>query len=154
MSTARIRSRVPSAKVVAVAKLRRHKLKFHKVSKDGSGKCDILETDDRNDIVYGVVFEINESEKPDLDGAEGLGHGYDEKQVQVFTGEEVEMEAATYFATNINSQLKPYLWYKDHVVRGARENHLPDDYVAEIEKIESINDPNQARHDCETNIYR
>ena len=154
MSTARIRSRVPSAKVVAVAKLAQHKLKFHKASKDGSAKCDILRTEDYKDVVYGVIFEVGEAEKLDLDRIEGLGFGYDEKEIQVITLEEDEMTAITYFATKIDAQLKPYHWYKEHVLRGARENHLPDDYVVEIEKIEAIDDPNHERHNKETNIYR
>jgi hypothetical protein len=39
METARLRERMPSAKPLGVAKLSGHELRFHKRSKDGSGKC-------------------------------------------------------------------------------------------------------------------
>lgn len=40
MLTDRLRERVPSARPVAVARLAGHSLRWHKVSIDGSGKCD------------------------------------------------------------------------------------------------------------------
>jgi len=79
MSIRRMVKRVPSAKVVTVARLSGHILKYHKASKDGSGKCDVLETEQIEDTVYGVVFDIAEGEKTNLDRAEGLGYGYEAK---------------------------------------------------------------------------
>jgi len=75
MSRARMRKRVSSAQVIAVASLKNHRLKFHKASKDGSSKCDIVETKIFTDVVYGVVYEIDKSEEANLDRAEGLGYG-------------------------------------------------------------------------------
>ena len=83
MSTSRMLKRVPSAEVITVGSLNNHKLKFHKVSKDGSSKCNIFETLVSTDVVYGVIYEINESEKASLDHAEGLGLGYEQKLVKV-----------------------------------------------------------------------
>ena len=40
-----LRERVPSARPVTVARLAGHSLRWHKVSMDGSGKCDV-EADD------------------------------------------------------------------------------------------------------------
>ena len=154
MSIRRLVERIPSAKAIGVAKLAGHILKFHKASKDGSGKCDILATDQTDDIVFGVVFEIATTEKTDLDRAEGLGLGYEEKYVQVTGPDKKSMRAITYYATNIESSLKPYQWYKEHVLRGAIENELPPDYIAEIEKIEPVDDPDQNRHEKEISIYR
>jgi hypothetical protein len=56
MSTPRLVDRVHSAKAVSVAPGRHSK--FHKKSKYGSGKCDIELTNNQNDVVYGVVFQI------------------------------------------------------------------------------------------------
>ena len=153
MSTVRLRARTPSAVVVAVAKLARHRLKFYKAGKDGSGKCDIFNTGGANDRVYGVVFAIEAAEKSDLDIVEGLGADYSEKTVQVTTLEGLEMNVVTYVAIKIDMQSKPYHWYKNHVLRGAREHHLPEDYVFEIETVEAINDPIRERHDQEMRIY-
>lgn len=155
MSIRRLHQRVPSACFVAVATLLNHKLKFHKVGfKDGSGKCDAMKTGDTEDFILGVVFEIKKSEKTDLDRNEGLGFGYDEKSVIVTSIENENIEAITYYATNIDASVKPYHWYKEHVLRGARENGLPESYIQTIARVESISDLEPERHKTEMAIYR
>ena len=152
MSSARLRDRVPSARFVAVAILPAHRLRFHKVSRDNSGKCDAEETENPDDRVYGVVYEIANEEKPDLDRKEGLGFGYDEKVVEVIT-EQGKLNILMYFATRVNSSLKPYCWYKEHVLIGAREHGLPPEYIAQIEAIEAVEDPDVTRGERELAIY-
>ena len=71
MSTRRLNDRVPSARAISVAMLFGHKLKIHKKGIDGSAKCDAFRTDDSNDVIYGVVFEIALSEKP-VDGKQKI----------------------------------------------------------------------------------
>ena len=154
MSIRRLRARVPSARFVAVATLATHKLKFHKAGNDGSGKCDAAATGSAHDTVIGVVFAISRADKPVLDRKEGLGYGYEEKIVAVTSTEGVTMEAATYYATHTNSTLKPYHWYKEHVMTGARENGLPWLYLRTISSIDSIADPEAERHEVELAIYR
>jgi hypothetical protein len=56
---------------------------FHKLSKDGSGKCDIYETNDQNDKVYGVLYRIDKRDELTLDGFEGFNYGYDKKIIDV-----------------------------------------------------------------------
>jgi cation transport regulator ChaC len=152
MSTARLKApkRVPFAKPKTTGTIFGHALKFNKVSKDRlgnrSGKGHIEETGNQNDLVYGVVFEITEKEKPALDRAEGLGYGYAEKTVTVTTSNG-EIEAITYYGTNLDDSLKPYDWYMGHVIAGARENDLPADYIAKLEQIEATEDPNPELHD-------
>ena len=154
MSSARMRKRVPSAKVIAVAILENHRLKFHKVSKDGSSKCDIVKRQGFTEAVYGVIYEIKECEKLNLDKAEGLGHGYGEKWVQVKSIDNQKIYTAiAYYATKIDERLKPYDWYKEHVVRGAKENKLPSEYVKKIESVESERDQDQKRNAREISIY-
>jgi hypothetical protein len=36
-------------------------------------------------------------------------------------------QGSAYFATHIDSSLKPYHWYKEHVLRGVKENGFPVD---------------------------
>lgn len=141
MSTRRLVARVPSAKVISVAVLRGYRLEFHKLGKDDSAKCDVACTGDSTDVVYGVVFAISLSEKRELDGIEGLGKGYAEKDVIVVSESGKTLEAVTYYATNIDVSLKPRDWYVEHVLRGAREHRLPVEYIKRIESIESIPDP-------------
>jgi len=155
MSIKRILSRVPSAKKIGVGKLSSHELKFHKVSNnDGSAKCDIIETGQGDSEVMGVLFEIDEKGKSVLDRKEGLNYGYAEKEVEVTMNNGEKLSAFTYYATNINENLKPFNWYKEHVLRGATENNFPEEYIKNIEKIEATKDPDKNRHDEEMKIYR
>ena len=147
MSTPRLSKRVPSAKHISIAQLQNHKLKFHKKSKYGSGKCDIELTNNPNDIVFGVLFEMLESEKSKLDEIEGLGEGYKKKLVSIIDSNGKSVIAETYYATEIDSSLKPYHWYKEHVLRGAREHNLPTEYIEFIEAIESIPDSDKEKHE-------
>ncbi len=120
---------------------------------DRSAKCDATYLKNSEDVVFGVIYEIHNSEKAKLDKIEGRGSGYEEKIVKVKTSEGEEIEAITYYATNINPALKPYHWYKEHVLIGARENHLPTAYIQAIELVESILDPKPERHEREMQIY-
>ena len=119
MSTPRIASRLGFVRKIAVASLVEHRLQFHKRSDDGSAKCDILLTDNAEDRVIGVVFNIALAEKRVLDRYEGLGFGYEEKMVRLRTTDGTTLEATTYYATRIDPGLKPYAWYREHVARGA-----------------------------------
>lgn len=152
MSHRRLQARVPSARFVAVAELPAHRLRFHKSAGDGSAKCDAEESGNPDDRVIGVVYEIDDGEKPDLDRHEALGFGYEEKQVELASGRD-QIQAWMYYATRINNALKPFHWYKDHVLIGARENGLPVEYIAQIEAVESIDDPKPERHGRELSIY-
>ena len=108
MSTSRLTARAPSVRPIATARLYHHRLRFHKIGHDGSGKCDAEYTNNESDIIYGVVLEISIMEKRRLDKIEGAGNGYDEKSVSVFTQDGKTFEVLTYYAINIDSSLAPY----------------------------------------------
>lgn len=145
MFTPRLRARCPSVKPLGLAVLSGAELRWHKVSKDHSAKCDISLSDLPESRVFGVLYEVATSEKQRLDEAEGLGNGYKAIDVRVLhNGEEVV--ASAYRATNIDPSLKPYSWYQALVVAGAKEHGLPIEYIAHIERVTSIEDPDRARH--------
>ncbi len=147
------KNRVPSAQKIGVYTLTKHDLRFHKKS-NGSAKCDAYQTGNEKDFILGVLFDISSAEKEDLDKAEGLGHGYDQKTVSVLNDCGEICEAVTYFATNIDASLKPYSWYKKHVVTGAREADLAEEYVKKkIDVIVSVEDPCKERESEELAIY-
>lgn len=153
MSTPRIKKRIESATVISTAHLIEHSLRFHKKSADGSAKCDIEHTKNPDDVVYGVMFEILAREKRILDEYEGLGNGYEEKQVSIIIPDGEALVATTYYATHIDASLMPYHWYKEHVLRGAREHALPPEHIAAINAVTSIADPIQENHMKELSIY-
>lgn len=144
MLTTRICERVRSARALGVAVLIGHQLRWHKASKDGSGKCDVVAAAD-GDSVYGVLYELARSEKAALDQAEGLGSGYSERQVEV-TFKDGTAIASLYYATAFDPMLKPYTWYKELVIAGARQHGLPPQYIHALEGETAIQDANFARH--------
>lgn len=148
MSTARLRARVPSARVIGRGVLHGHQLVWHKVSKDGSGKCDVVASDAPDAAVHGVVYAINHAEKATLDRAEGLGNGYAERQVVVDVGKQ-PFVATMYYATRKDPALKPYSWYTAHVLAGAYEHALPPEYIAVLEAVEALQDQDAARHEAQ-----
>ena len=155
MSIKRLLERVPSARKVSIGILEGHELKFHKISNiDGSAKCDAKHTGNPVHLVYGVVFRISPEDKSKLDSKEGLGFGYDQKDVLIKLNDGSVIEAYTYYATKIDSTLMPLDWYKEHVIRGAKENDLPDEYIRVIEEIESVDDADIERRNRELSIYR
>ena len=118
MLTDRLRERVPSATAIGIGQLPGHALRWDKRSgRDGSGKCDAEATSQKDDVVWGVLFEFDPQEKPLLDRAEGVGAGYLEKTVNILT-EDGPVTAVTYCATDKDPTLRPYHWYKALVIAG------------------------------------
>ncbi|MCP4343682.1 MAG: gamma-glutamylcyclotransferase [Desulfobulbaceae bacterium] len=154
MSIKRLQQRIPLATFVSIATLPCHSLLFHKIGQDSSAKCDARKTGQTADTVIGVVFEISKADKRCLDKFEGLGRGYNDKTVELIGADGRELQATTYYATKINAVLKPFHWYKNHVVRGAEENDIPAKYIQAIIDVESMADPEVDRHERETAIYR
>ncbi len=145
MLTARLRERVPSATAIGIGQLVGYALRWDKrSSRDGSGKCDAEATGRQDDVVWGVLFELDPEDKPALDKAEGLGAGYMEKTVHVMT-EAGPITAITYYATDKDASLRPYHWYKTLVIAGAREHGLPTSYRSHLELAVTVSDPNTAR---------
>ena len=130
MCTGRLTARVGSAKFIAVAQLFQHRFAFEKKSDDYSAKGNAAETKLDSDLVWGVVFDIDPAQKPNLDRAEGLGHGYAEKKVTVTDQTQQSYECVMYYAqpSHIIAD-RPYSWYKRFVTEGARQHSLPQEYI-------------------------
>lgn len=154
MSVPRLAARIGPLSSLGVARLPGHRLCFRKVSHDGSAKCDVRSTDQAAHQVLGVLFEIEPDARPVLDRYEGLGQGYEVKQVEVQLDDGRRLQAFTYYATRVDEGLLPYDWYKTHVLRGALENGLPADYVAAIRAVPTVCDPDPLRQQRELSIYR
>jgi hypothetical protein len=153
LSSPRLLQRLPGAEVHCVATLERHQLRWHKNSRDLSGKCDIVVTDDPRDIVYGVVYLMTQEESLELDRYETADFGYQRKQVEVAALHGETITAFTYFALDIDRNRQPYHWYKEHVLRGALEHGFPPHYVDDIRATASIDDHDEERHWRELAIY-
>lgn len=144
MSTRRLRERAPTARALGAACLVGHRLAWHKIGRDGSGKCDAHFTGRADDVLWGVVFAIDFADRTALDAAEGLGQGYDLATVEIRLGGRV-VEAGVYRATHIDRDLRPFDWYHALVIDGADEHGLPADYVTDLRRMVPVHDPDRAR---------
>lgn len=135
----RMQKRVPSAKPLFVAVLLDHSFRFHKVSKDGSGKADAYVETGSN--VFGVVYHISRCHKRALDAFEGRPNHYQMKWVTVYDSMGLPCKVFTYYAVIIDPKFVPFQSYKTLVLAGAVQNELPVDYVERIEAVESKPDP-------------
>ena len=147
MLNERLKQRVRDAQPLGTASAFGRRLCFHKVSSDLSGKCDIPLTKDNLDIVYGVLFDVPESQILQLDEAEGVGHGYERTSINVMSADNILVSAPVYLDTTdaIDSKLVPYDWYLYLVVTGARHHKLPTTYISSFERIVTMPDPNPNR---------
>lgn len=154
MSPQRLQARVPSATPLGMMQLKAHQLCFHKHSRvDGSAKCDAWYTGNPADAVYGLLYRMAAADRPRLDYYEGLGRGYEVKNVLLAPDGEGRVEAFLYVATDIEPGLQPYDWYKEHVLRGGRYAGLPAEYMAAIETVAACPDPDPERQQHELAIY-
>ena len=142
MSSPRLRQRTPSARALGIARLSGHALRWHKLGRDGTGKCDIVPCgEDANEVVWGALYEIAVAEKALLDRIEGLGIGYSETQVFATTAAG-GVWALTYQAKpdRIDPTLRPRPDYKAHVLAGAVEHGLPARYVAALRQVAVVSE--------------
>ncbi len=153
MSVPRIQARIPGAEYVALARLVRHKLTFSSPGIDASGKCDAVFTDCEKDAVYGVVYRISAADKIVLDGYEGLGAHYLTKPAIVLAENGQAFEVFLYVATQRIENLRPYHWYKKHVLHGAQEAGMAKEYCDQIAAIVAVDDPDDGRNKHEMAIY-
>jgi len=153
MSILRLQERVPSAIKLGKVMLKNHQLRFNMSCDDGSGKCDTFQTNNSEDIVIGCLFEIERSEKVVLDQAESLGEGYDEKTVLVQDDSGEVFEAVTYYAIKTDDSLKPYSWYLNHVIVGAKQTKVPKAYLDVIKSVSCIEDSDKDRDEKQRAMY-
>lgn len=154
MSHARLLARVPSAKRLGTYQLLAHELRFHKEGWDQSAKCDALFTGNPQHCIYGALYRIDPDEKTSLDKAEGTGKGYEEKTVEIRDEEGCPQEAFTYIATHVDTSLKPFSWYLQHVLIGAREIQVPEWYLQQLEMTPTQRDPDPQREASQLAIYK
>lgn len=151
MLNRRLQQRVPSAFPVATATIQDYTLCYYKKGSDNSGKCTIIPREDS--LVYGVVFEMNKGDKNKLDKVEGLGYGYNTEQIVVDMANG-KANIYTYIASEqyIDDKLQPYIWYKQFVVAGAYQHHLPQRYITSILDVPAVKDSDRKRAKEKLNI--
>ncbi len=143
MDAAQMKERCPSAKFVCRAKLLSHRLAFTRKSvRRGCGVADILRDETNN--VWGVVYELHESELEELDKDEAFRLGrpddqndYTRENCYVWHEGDAKrpLLVAIYRGHPQPNPPLPNCDYKNLIVAGARHWQLPADYIRELESI-------------------
>ena len=129
LSSARLLARVPSARARGAARLDGFALRLDKPGADGSGKANLLATPGA--LVWGVVYQLDPSDWPALDACEP---GYERTAVRVAL-DGAPLAAQTYCSPLYGPGLAAFRWYHRHLVDGAREHGLPEEWIALIEAL-------------------
>ena len=134
----RLSLRLPGAIYKGTAAIPGRRLRFHKRSVDKSGKCNIATGDG---TIHVAVYKLTEAEKSRLAEIEGTGYTIETLDVPGFG------ECFTYVAalSYIDERLLPYSWYRELVLVGCEALSLPAEYIARIQDIPAINDPDEGR---------
>lgn len=136
MYSGRLKTLAPSATRLHIATLPEYRLAFNKVSNDGSGKCHIQKTGVQTDVVHGALYTLEAKDWAALDAQES---GYRRVEVKVATPDG-DCIATTYVAETIDASLKPFDWYVDYVIAGAKEIGLSPEYLDQFNAIEMQED--------------
>ena len=146
MLTERLQDQVPSAEPVATATLPGRTLRFHKRSKDGSGKCNLALASEDSAVVHGVLFDFAPDDLSALDSAEHRGYGYERRRIHPHTPDGT-VDAFAYVAqpAYVDDALRPYDWYRALVTAGTHQHALPPAYRTRLEATRSYPDPNEER---------
>jgi len=147
----RLHQRIGEYKKVGIGYLADHKLAFNKCGGDGSGKCTVVLS--AGNSVWGMICQINLMQKQQLDFFEGVGHGYDAVNMDVYIKDKT-VNAILYQAMldYHDDGLHPFDWYKDFVLSGAKGHQLPAEHVKMIGDVTSIKDPDIQRRELNQRI--
>jgi gamma-glutamylcyclotransferase len=129
--------------IATAAVLSEYRLLFNKRStRDHSGKANVEPHEGSQ--VWGVVYTVSDNDMRRLDEGEG---GYQRVRLSVRLADNKDAEVWIYLASRPSNDptLRPYTWYKRFLVEGAEEHALPPEYVANMERIEAVQDPNAQR---------
>lgn len=124
-----LRGWVPSARRLTIASLTGFTVSWQKRS-SGGGKLTPVRTGDTGDVVWGVVYEVDGVGSKQIDEAQRAA-GYRGHRLTVIAPDGVQQEVSVYVAgaDMIDDTTMPIRSYRDPIVRAARDNGLPPDYV-------------------------
>jgi GNAT superfamily N-acetyltransferase len=129
-------SRCSSAVALGRVSLEGWSAVYDKPSRDGSSKLNIIP--DAGQTVLGVVYDVDEEERSDLDRAE---HLYEPLEVTVRTVSGRSVQALTYRWVGPAHGGPPYDWYVAMAQAGAAHHGLPASYYSNHLGVQSAADP-------------
>lgn len=140
----RLQARIPSARLCGTIALPGHRLSFDKRGRDRSGKCTIEPSPQA--VLHAAVYALRRDQRPILDRIES---GYVPRRLEPVTVAGRRCRPFTYVADpiHIDSGLRPFDWYLDLVVAGARFHGFPMGYLTALQRTPTTPDLNRTRRD-------
>lgn len=148
----RLKSRVRFAKFLGIAELKGYELTFHFLAVRNTTFCNIMPNPSKS--VWGAVFEIPRVMMGHLDKCEGAPVIYERNVVHVRLNGKYDRAIAYIGVDPIISNLRPFDWYKHHVVLGAHRVGLPGDYQDMLRAQPSRSDPDATRYYWESQFWQ
>ena len=131
-------NRCPNARFIFNALLPEYRLVFTRGGDANTCAADAVPDSARS--VWGVVYDITDSDRRQLDARETVAiHAYRPKEVLVHPHGDIEQRVMvlTYSASDpADIERPPTREYLDYLLRGARRWDLPADYITQLERIE------------------
>jgi cation transport regulator ChaC len=125
LSTGQINDRIKYVHNQYKAKLSNYSFVYNKKSTDGTSKANLEKIDGA--VTWGLCYEIDRYQFDYLKKNYELG--YDVIEVWVDSDSMGKIMAKTFISKSL-TEAYPSSKYVDVIVTGARENQLPDDYIA------------------------
>lgn len=135
---------VPSAKKICNAKLPGYRFSFNLTADDGSSKASLVPSTEMEAAAWGVLIEFNDDE---LDTFFFQDDWFDWTAVHCLC-QDGKVCKAHAFVTKphaINDFTLPYDWYQAKIIRFAKEQGLPDEYITALSLMPHKVDPDEKR---------
>jgi hypothetical protein len=141
MSLARMQARIAGAVSLGPGVVRGWRFACNTLGFDGSAKANVLPAihpkalppADSSSQVWGVVYRLPRVALHQLDRLEG---GYRRWLVGVRTARGA-LRCHIYWSERLTEQLRPYDWYRDHMLTGALEHRLPEAWISMLRQLAS-----------------
>jgi hypothetical protein len=139
------KKKVPSAKKIGIARLPGYTFIFDRTDEDQSSKANIIQTINPNDVVWGVLIELDDAEKINFFNA-GTSSDFMLETVTCMDQNDKVYTAEAFVALPhaVNTHLLPYSWYIQKIVDLAKKANLPEGYVNKLAMVPSKSDPDEA----------
>jgi hypothetical protein len=113
-------------KLIGVGLLQHHGFRFNFLNPDSSARANIMESP--NETVYGLVYWIDATDRQYFLKSEP-GYDFVEKEILTKNG---KIQAFTFQSGLVQSGIFPAEDYWKLIVKGGKENGIPESYLAQI----------------------
>ena len=144
---------VPSAKKIGVARLHGYNFAFNKTADDQSSKANIKPSTDPDDIVWGLLIQLDDNEKANFYNPDTWSSDLKLEPVKCIDLDEEIHHAETFVAQPhaVNTHLLPYDWYHKKIIRLAKFAQLPVQYINKLFLMSFKTDPDLNRRQSRLN---